>query len=44
MPVEYHDSVTRKDRYLARKKKKEYWMQKGCSERKAEELLFRYGY
>ncbi len=27
-----------------RKKKKEYWMDKGCSESKAEKLLFRYEY
>ncbi len=27
-----------------RQAKKEYWMKKGCSERKAESLLFRYGY
>ena len=27
-----------------RKAKKAYWINKGCSERKAEDLLFRYGY
>ena len=28
----------------ARKAKKEYWIKKGCTEWKAEKLLFRYGY
>lgn len=27
-----------------RKAKKDHWIKKGCSERKAETLLFRYGY
>lgn len=27
-----------------REAKKRYWMNKGCSERKAEELLYRYGF
>jgi hypothetical protein len=27
-----------------REMKKKYWMNKGCSERKADELIYRYGY
>lgn len=32
------------DKCKRRKLKKQYWIKKGCSERKAESLLFRYGY
>lgn len=44
MPVEGIHFGYKKMRAEARKMKKQYWINKGCSERKAEDLLYRYGY
>ena len=46
MPV-YGDDYSNKlylEKCKKRKLKKAYWINKGCSERKAEVLLFRYGF
>jgi len=42
MPV--YGWIYKKSKSQRRKAKKQYWINKGCSERKAESLLFRYGY
>lgn len=44
MPLYYSGYTFEMNKADRRKKKKAYWMDKGCSERKAEKLLYRYGY
>lgn len=44
MPVNITDIKYTNSKVERRKAKKSYWMEKGCSERKADDLLYRYGY
>ena len=44
MPIGPHDIKYVNTKYERRKAKKTYWINKGCSESKAESLLYRYGY